>query len=515
MWRVSSFLMVLVVALAACAPAAPQAGQPASGKPAGGKPAKTEIVVSTASDAVTINPMDNNIITPDFQIGLNMYDPLVDLDADGKLQPALATSWERLSPTTIRFKLRQGVKFHDGEDFTAEDVKFTFDTVLDPARKHKWASTQGYVERAEVVDTYTVDLITKKPEALALRKLHRQGIASTKYARENPDILNTKPNGTGSYRFVEWVKDTRLVMEAFESGWRGVPAIKRVTWRPIKEDAARVAALVAGEIDLAHSVPFDLAPQIEKSGIADVRPVAGMRSYWLMLVNTKPELPTAKKEVRQAINYAINRDELNKELFSGQALTMATAVHPKSLGYKPELKWPYDPNKAKELLARAGYPNGFTIGFHGSDGRYARDRELSHAIAGQLAKVGISVQVTNYEVGQFADRIFNKQTDPLVLYAFSDSERDRTGTFSVSHRTGQLWSVFSHPELDAFINKAESTLEDAERAGVMHEVQDWMMEYAPAAYLLTLVDVYGVNNAVKWQPRPDDTMAFREATWSN
>jgi peptide/nickel transport system substrate-binding protein len=274
-----------------------------------------------------------------------------------------------------------------------------------------------------------------------------------------------------------------------------------------------VAALVAGEIDVAHSVPTDLAPLVTQSQRAEIRAVAAMRSYWLMLVNTRPELPTAKREVRQAINYAIDRDELNRALFGGQALTMATAVHPHSLGHVPEYKWPYDPAKAKELLARVGYPTGFTIGLHASNGRYARDRDLSQAIAGQLARVGVTVRVNNLEVGQFFDGIFKKTTDPLVLYAFGDRDHDHTSSFSATHRTGQLYSVISYPKLDELITQAESTLEDTDRARVLRAAQAWMMENAPAAYLLTLVDIFGVHKALRWQPRPDDELIWREAAF--
>jgi peptide/nickel transport system substrate-binding protein len=287
-----------------------------------------------------------------------------------------------------------------------------------------------------------------------------------------------------------------------------------VVWRGINEDAARVAALVRGEIDVALSVPTDLVPQVNSSANAEIRAVAAQRAYWMHFVNNNPDLPTSKKEVRQAINYAIDREELNRELFDGKALLMATAVHPLSLGYNPDVKWTYDPAKAKQLLAQAGYPNGFTVGLHGVDGRYARDRELAHAIAGQLARVGINVQVKTMEVGQWTDGIFKKTTDPLALMAFGDADRDRTTNFNTSHRSGSLWSIIAYPELDALISKTEAALDDAQRAQVMREVQDWMMENAPGAYLMTLIDTYGVNKALKWQPRPDDVLIWRDAIFT-
>ncbi len=512
-WRRFGFALAIASGVAGGTPDVQGAGAQAE-LPGSGKGGIRALVVATASDAITVNPLNVSVTTPDAQVELNMYDALVDLDRDGQPVAALATSWTRVNPTTIKFQLRRGVKFHHGEDFTAEDVKFTLDTTRDPAQKYARAGLLSFVDRVDVLDRFTVQVVTRKPEAMAIRRIVTEGIASAAYARAHPEILNTKPNGTGSYRFVEWVKDDHLTMEAFEGGWRGAPVIRRVTWRAIRDDAARVAALMAGEIDVAHSVPTDLIPLVGQSPRAEIRTVPAMRSYWLMLVNTRPDLPTAKREVRQAINYAIDRDELNRALFGGQALHLATAVHPRSLGYNPAYTWPYDPQKARELLAAAGYPNGFTIGMHASSGRYARDRELSQAIAGQLARVGIVVRVQNMEVGKFIDGIFKKTTDPLVLYAFGDPSHDLTRNFSISHRTGQSYSVISYPKLDELITQAERTLEDGDRSRVLREVQAWMMENAPAAYLLTLVDIYGVNRALQWQPRPDDGLFWREAAFA-
>jgi len=512
-WRRLAFSLALaIVAAVGALDLAEDAAR--SGRPVDGASAPRALVVATASDAISISPFDVTVTTPDTQIARNLYDSLVTLDRDGRVVPALATAWTRITPTTLRFQLRHGVTFHHGEEFTAEDVQFTFDAVRDPARKYMRAGLLSFVDRVEVLDRYTVQVVTKRPEAKAIRVLYQIGIVSAAYATAHPAILNTKPNGTGAYRLVEWVKDDHLTMEAFPGHWRGAPAIPRVTWRAIKDDAARVAALVTGEIDVAHSVPTDLVPLVARSGRAEVRAVPAMRSYWLMLVNTRPELPTAKREVRQAINYAIDRAELNRALFGGQALPLATAIHPKSLGYDPRHAWPYDPAKAKELLARAGYPHGFTIGLHASSGRYARDRELSQALAGQLARVGITVRVQNLEVGQFTDGVFKKTTDPLVLLALGDADYDRTVYFALSHRTGQLWSVIAYPQLDALITRAEGTLDDAARAEVLREAQAWMMEHAPAAYLLTLVDIYGVNKTLRWQPRPDDVLNWREAAFA-
>ena len=513
--REQSFALALVLAMAAVVGISELAlGAAQPGRLRDGTSAARTLVVATASDAVTINPFNVRIVTPDTQIAKNMYDSLLELDRDGRVIPSLAIAWARIDPTTIRFHLRSGVKFHHGEDFSAEDVKFTLDAIRDPAQKHTRASRITFIDRVEVLDRFTVQIVTKQPQAMAIRNLGDEPIASASYAKANPAILNTRPNGTGAYRFVEWVKDDHLTMEAFPGHWRGVPPVPRVTWRAIKDDAARVAALVTGEIDVAHSVPTDLIPLVVRSGRAEVRAVPAMRSYWLMLVNTRPELPTAKREVRQAINYAIDRAELNRALFDGKALPMATAIHPKSLGYDPRHAWPYNPAKAKELLAQAGYPHGFTIGLHASSGRYARDRELSQAIAGHLAKVGITVRVRNLEVGQFTDGIFKKTTDPMVLLAYADADYDRTGNFFHTHRTGQLWSVIAYPELDALITRAESTLDDAARAEVLREAQAWTMEHAPATYLLTLVDIYGVNKTLKWQPRPDDVLNWREAAFA-
>ena len=498
-------LVAAMLALATVATSPAPAQTPAPG-------ARDQLVMASAIGPITISPFESAVISPDRQIVFNVYDPLVDLNAKGEVVPALAVSWTRPEPRTIEMELRRGVVFQGGERFTARDVKFTFDTLLEPATKHKMANNVAFIERVEVVNDHRVRIVTKRPEATGLRKLNRIGIASAAFAGSETDLLARRANGTGPYRLVEWVKDSHVALEAFAGSWRGQPAIRRIVWRPIKEDAARVAALVAGEVDVAENVPVDLAPLVERSRGAELRTVPSQRSYWLMMVN-KPGLPTARVEVRQAINHAIDRDELNAALFGGRALTMATAVRPATLGYNSRLRWPHDVARARALLAKAGYPDGLALGLHASDGRYARDRELSQALAGQLARAGIRVKVDNYEMGQFSDRIFRKATEPLVLYAFSDPDHDRTSTFGISHRTGELWSVTAYPRLDELITRAETTLDDRDRASVLREIQDWTMQNAPAAYLFTLVDSYGVNRALSWTPRADEVIRWREASF--
>jgi peptide/nickel transport system substrate-binding protein len=478
------------------------------------RPAPDRLVVATSSEAITVNPFDASVTTPDSQIILNMYDALVVFDPDGTLRPGLATSWEPVSPTVTRFRLRRGVRFHNGEELTAEDVRFTLESILDPSRKHKLRGNLASIERVETPDPWTVNVVLHRPDALAVRHLHRVGIVSARYVRANPGLLDRHPNGTGSYRFVEWARDDHLTMEAFEGGWRGRPAITRVVWRPIKEASARVAALVAGEVDVAHGVPFELTSLIARSPGAEVRQVPSMRAYWLMMVNTRPELPTSSREVRQAINHALDRNELNRAFFGGAALPLATMVHPRSLGHDPSLGWSHDPARARALLAQAGFAGGLTLGMHASDGRYPRDRELSHAIAGQLAKVGITVRVRNLEVGQFVDGIHRKTTDPLVLLTYGNPYRDATGSLPASHGTGRLWSVLSYPWLDERIRQAEATLDDGARTRVLRDIQAWTMANAPAAYLLTMVEIVGVNRALRWSPRPDDGLFWREAAFT-
>ncbi|HEY8394705.1 MAG TPA: ABC transporter substrate-binding protein, partial [Thermaerobacter sp.] len=295
----------------------------------------------------------------------NIYDGLVTRTPDGQVVPEIAESWEQPDPTTYVFKLRRGVKFHNGEDLTADDVVFTFERILaEDGLDGQPSPRKGLVEplqRVEKVDDYTVRMKLAQPSQAFLQLLvHTQIVPKDYVEKVGSAGLAEKPVGAGPFRFVSGTLDGEIVLERFDDYYGGSPQLppvgpaklKRVVFRMMPEPVTRIAALKAGEVHIIQEVPPDQVEQLQGDPNVQVKVTQGTRLYMIELNNKK----LADPRVRQALNYAIDWDAILKELYRGHAHRVATALLPSGFGYNPELKpYPYDPDKARELLRQAGY----------------------------------------------------------------------------------------------------------------------------------------------------------------
>ncbi len=284
----------------------------------------------------------------------SMFDTLTVRGADMKsLEPGLALSWQQLSETTWQFKLRQGGKCRNGEEFNAEAVKFTFERALNPDQKAPLRSLVTPIAKIEVVDAYTINVTTAKPDPLLPSRFsgYATDIVPPKYVKEKGDqYIAANPVGTGPYKFVSWVKDGDLILEANPNYWGPAPKIKTLVIRSIPENTTRVAALRTGEADIIVNVPASDIDGIKGSGKADIATVPSGRLMHVIL--NAQDGPTANVKVRQAINYAVDVDSILKNVVGGYGVRIATLLIPQDVGYDPNLKpYPYDPEKAKKLLA--------------------------------------------------------------------------------------------------------------------------------------------------------------------
>ena len=249
-----------------------------------------------------------------------------------------------------------------------------------------------------------------------------------------------------------------MTLEAFDGWWVGAPKVRTLVWRPIREDAARVSALLAGEIDLAFDIPPELIPVIERDKKLAIKTVLSTRVYVLFLNTINPAYPTAKRAVREAINYAIDRDSLNRNILASTGAPAAW-LNPKTFGINPDLKpLPYDPDRARKLLADAGYPDGIDVVLDSPQGRFIKDKELAEAIAGQLATVGIRAQATTYEWGVFTKRMWSHQSSPIALMAWVDTLNDPDVQNNRILLSGGTWSQNADPKLDAIIAAIKSEM---------------------------------------------------------
>jgi peptide/nickel transport system substrate-binding protein len=500
----ASGLASLPIGMVAAAAEAPQTALTTVGE------VQDKIVISGGVDVVGLNGLDVVAIVPDRMLMDHISDTLTRVDRSGKPTPWLATSWKNIDPLTWELTLRRDVTFQNGEKFNAHAVKFFYDVMNDPKVLSPTKSNHNWVARVDIVDDYTFRIVTREPYPVAPLQISMAHMIPPDYVTKvGYDEYRRRPVGTGPYRLTDYVRDDHVTLEAYDEWWAGKPKIRTLIWRPIKEDASRVAALVAGEIDLAFDVPPELMPMVENSGAAKIKRVLSTRVYVLFLNSINKDDPTTKREVRAAINYAIDRDSLNQNILAGTSAPAAW-LNPLTFGFNPDLKpIPYDPERAKKLLAEAGYPNGFDCVLDSPSGRFIKDREMAEAIAGQLAKVGIRAQATTYEWGVFTKRMWSHQSSPITLMAWVDSVNDPDVQNNRILLTGGTWSQNTDPALDKLMNEIKSEMDPEKRKALILKQQDYMHENFPIAYLLQIGVICGVSQKLAWwEPRPNDTHKF-------
>lgn len=492
-------LIAVVVALAAVI-AAPPAEVVAA--PEG------QIVIAQGGDPSTMDPhMHAENFT--FAVVHNVFDHLVRrFVKNGQLthEPGLATSWTTVNPTTWEFKLRPGVKFHNGEEFNAEAVKFSIERVLNPDQKARWRWAFADIERVDVVDALTVRIVTKAPfPTLVTNLAFCMPIVPPKYVREKGDThVATNPVGTGPFKFVRWRKDDAMVLEANESYWRGSPKIKTLIFRPIPDESTRVAALMAGEIDIARGVPPSLVKQIADNPRTRVARVPSALNIHVIL-DTLKDGPLRDKRVRQAINYGVDKEGIIKSILEGNGGAVGGPLTPVMFGFAPEVRpYPYDPERAKKLLAEAGYPQGISLTLNSPNGRYLKDKEVNEAIGGQLAKIGVRTQVMTHEWGTYVSK-WPEGLVPMYMIGWAGTW-DADGIMFPLLRTGQRFSRWSNPDFDAIIDKARRTLDQGERVKLYRQATQLAHDEAPWLFLFHGMDIYGVSRAVAdWEPTSDES----------
>ncbi|MCL7455551.1 MAG: ABC transporter substrate-binding protein, partial [Anaerolineae bacterium] len=296
--------------------------------------------------------------------GYTAYEGLTFVNAEGQIEPLLAESWEVVDDTTWVFHLRQGVTFHNGEPFNADAVVYTWKRIMEPGRVN--LRTWETVEDIEVIDDYTVEITTKAPDPLLLLRMgvNTSGIYPPGYATEAGDEgVSQAPVGTAPFKFVEWVRGEKVVFEAWPDYWGGpnTVGVQTVVWRTIPEADARLAALETGEVDIALQIPPSLIDLVTDNPDLRLARALGTRTFYLLFDNVSSGIgtPLEDQRVRLAMIHAIDRQAIVDAVFRGNGKVLATTVGPTQFGWDPSFEpLPYDPDKARQLLAEAGYPDG-------------------------------------------------------------------------------------------------------------------------------------------------------------
>ena len=440
----------------------------------------------------------------------NIYEFLIDKETNGKLIPGLATSWT-VSPDgkTIDFTLRKGVKFHSGDPFTAEDVKFTLDRSLkvNPRMKSKLKP----VERIEVVDDHHVRFHMKQPDVTFIpNRVHVMMVSKNYFDRVGEQKFERMPVGTGPYKFVDYKPAQYIEVERFEDYWGKQPQVQKARLYFVPADTTRIAKLQTGEVDLCQGIPFNMVKMVRNSpNLKAVRLDMNNPNMSIMFTTRNPNVPWYDKRVRRAMAYAINCESIIKTVLFGIP-NHWTWLAPDELGYDPAMKpYPYDPVKAKQLLAEAGYPNGFDLKLTWQmGGRVPMPGEVVQAVESYLGAVGIKVQLEAKEINAYyrAHRKDGKKpTSDFVGYyggglpGAPDPTYGAAANFSC---TGSS-SLYCNPEFDKILEEAKATVSDDERAKLIKKMVDILQEEVPTITIFNNVAVYGMKNNIDFVPTKD------------
>jgi len=477
-------------------------------------PAQTKddtVVYAIQSDMQNWDP-PNSVLRESIILGYHVFDHLAARDLkSGKVGPGLALSWRTVDETTWEVKLRQKVKFHDGSPFTARDVKASFDRVLDEKNKLTARGNHTKIKSVEVVDDYTVRFKTDGPYPLFAERLSALVMQSEKVMKEKGhEWMQENPVGTGPYKLVKWSKKQEHLLVRNDDYWGPKPAFKYVRVRIIPEQATQIAELMSGGVDVIKAVPPDQMDVINKSGAARTSTSPILRTAFLQLdqAGRTGKNPFQDKRVRQAANLAVDMDAIIKHVLNGLGDRTATTINPMAFGYDPSLKaYKQDAAAAKKLLAEAGYPSGFEVGFLTTAPIVEPALpQTSEAISADLAKVGIKTKKRYVgEVGPYVNLVRDGKADPMFEWSWGYySIFDADAILYDVMTCGQPYSYYCNPALDDLIIQGRSTLDQKKRAEVYIRAQK--LAYEDAAYLFKwgLRGVWGISNRIEYEAPRDE-----------
>ncbi len=475
------------------------------------------LTVAQQQDPGSWDPIDTYLVNWSM-VANNVFEGLVQRTEKLEIKPALATSWEMIdNDSKIRFKLRQGVKFHNGEPFNAAAVKFTFERLLGAeGAKGPQQSNYNAIDKVDVIDDYTVDLVLKRPDPVLVTKLAGYGgmIVPPKYIQEKGDaVFNTEPVGTGPFKMVEYKPKVGVTLAANPDYWGGAPKLDKVVHRFIAEPTTQVAELQAGTVDIIYPVPISMIATIEKAPNIAVVSVPGP-SVVDMMFNVKNGV-TKDVRVRKAIIMAVDREAIVKQILQGQAAVTASFQGPLSFGYDPALKpLPFDPAAARNLLKEAGVKPGTEVQFdiRGADAVF---REVAQAVAGYLSGVGLKVSLKPYETNTMVNDIIpNGRTGEAYQMAWGGWTFDFDNTAYLMYHTGEHWNPYvSDPKLDQMLEAQRATYDSAKRLELLRGVAKYVADNALDMPMYALNTIFGVNKRVKnFAPPADTRYRFTEVT---
>ena len=459
---------------------------------------KDVLNVVVASEAKGLDPMLGSTDRPSAAIYCNIYETLLKVNEKNEIIPGLAESYEQIDDVTYEFKLKKGVKFHNGEDFTAKDVVFTLTRGANtPITQYIWGmvDTSGF----EIIDDHTVRVKLKEPNSpfIAVTTCGTASILNEKYVTEAGSASGTHPIGTGPYKFVEWKKGVQITMERNEDYHGTKPEAGMIVVRTIPEASNRTIELESGGCDIAMDIQAADRARVEASSNLHliVRPGNAIRYVGF---NTS-KAPFDKVEVRQAIAHAIDIEGIVDSVLRGYGQVTNGPISPNVMFYDNDAKMiPYDADKAKRMLADAGYPKGFSTAIWCDERK--ENVDIATILQAQLAEIGITADIKVQEFGAYINSAYAGETDIYIMGWSSASPDPDIVLYSVFHSKnkgeGGNCSYLDDPRVDELVERGRRTFDTAERTKIYKELQEYLLEIVPWVYLWVDSVNAGVTNEV-------------------
>ena len=464
---------------------------------------KDTLVVANIYDAKTLDPQATNDVASSGAM-LQIYETLVTVDDDNNVHPQLAEKWEKTDDRTYKFYLRKGIKFHNGEEMKASDVKYTIERAMSP----KGAAIQNYsseVDAVEIVDDYTVIIKTKRPSTPFLASLSHTwaSILNEKATEAAGDNYGMHPVGTGPFEFLSWNKGDRLTLERFDGFHGNKPAYRTLVIRAITEPTNRTIELESGAVDIAYKITTNDIKRVEENkNLKLMRIMDNSTAY--MGFNCE-KAPFSDVRVRQAISMAIDTVGINKVVFRGVGQAPTGPIAP-NVKYADKTLPVHkrDVEGAKKLLAEAGYPNGFDAEIWTNDKKERVD--MATIIQSELAEVGINVKIKVLEWGAYLDGLKAKRHDMFIIgwvATVPDPDFAVGAVFHSSMKGKMNFAFFGDDQVDALIEKGKTFPDGPERAKVYKDLQKLLNEKCPWVYLLNDEQICGLRKNVQgFEPSP-------------
>jgi peptide/nickel transport system substrate-binding protein len=506
-WASAIGLIVLVVAVVACGPTAAPAAVPTSGAPAGeatvappsGPPQGGTIVVGLQAEPTTLDSQQISDYNS-HRAAYGIYDMLLRFkDESTEVEPGLAESWD-ISQDGLEYTLhlRQGIKFHDGTDFNAEAVKFNLERQIDPNHPYHDTGefpyaefTWGMVQSVDVVDEYTVKFTLKDRFAPFLNHLamHPAAMASPAAIQKYGRDFSINPVGTGPFKFVSWTPGVEVVLEKNPDYWRGAPNIDKVIYRPIIEDQSRLTELEAGTVNFIVNIPPDDLARLKQDTRFTVVEQPGMHTWWVAFNHTRT--PFNDVRVRQAMNYAVNKQAIVDNILKGTGTLAINPLPPVVWSYTEDIqRYDYSPEKAKQLLAEAGYPDGFSCVFWLPESGSGMQQPvvMGTAIQADLKAVGIDCTIETFEWGTYLEKVIVPPEEAgfdLMEMSWIGDNGDPDNHLYIL-LSGEQWpphgynmGFYKNDQVDPLLAEARVTLDRTKRTELYQQAQKLIAEDPP------------------------------------